>query len=686
MYDYGPPVVEEKQSKTADLIRAAIGLALFVGLTVGIVMVISPLAGWLNRKLSTGWELELQRERAQQWHELIMIGQQVVIAVLLVGVVALILLGVVSLILKIDRARRMVYAKDGVYPVERRTVGGGWKRVLRKLLGRPVPPIREIVIDHNLSPVHVRVYGDEDGLLTFQGSPDWQDERNRLASVQATKQARNIQALTHGGGTHLHRPTAGAMRALMEQRQPKQMGYAPSPPDIDDDLPVQIVQPTLLEAVKQSDDPDELVLAYDPDTGDPVYWSVRYDPGMAVHGAQRQGKTYLALVPMLAAAAQDWHVIVLDPEGGKDFRPFAHVFEWHATSTQMVVPQLQVIMQEFDRRHALLDEAQVGDFRALPEGTLRRTLLVMEEFKKLRASMDAMTLRTFDGLVSELVTRGAKVGIYLMVLAQDKGKDMGGWPETLDVNLTGKATVRQGKKGYGNVGYFNAHKLGPREVGYQDTVVKAFEVAGPSLKRLEARIRPPTPLIPDDLPGLESQNQDPLPGREIVHVPDIQDVDESLQWDDVVDQWFAANPQALEGPPNGINDLARTIAAADGYPPDPDHVSGWPFNWRQKQSVAHEYYHRRRAQHEAGEWSPSSPAHVAATETPGLDNAPGDEQSVPAPGHGAPEAETTDLSKIGTYLLLDWLETYPLDSEAGQRIYRELDRRKVPGLPRLQSV
>jgi hypothetical protein len=37
-----------------------------------------------------------------------------------------------------------------------------------------------------------------------------------------------------------------------------------------------------------------------------------------------------------------------------------------------------------------------------------------------------------------------------------------------------------------------------------------------------------------------------------------------LKWETVLTAWFAANPQALTGPPVGISDLARAMAAAEG--------------------------------------------------------------------------------------------------------------------------
>jgi len=625
-----------------------------------------PLGNWLSHALATDTQRAQQRIQQAEWHENVLLLQDVGAGALIFLVVGGSTLTLAFVWVKMRRNARLVYARDGVFPIERRQVGNGlWDRIRRanrRRRGLTYAPVRQIVLDHNLAPGHIRSYTlTEDGMV-FQTSPDWDEERNRLAAVNMARQANNIQAL---GAGHFDRPTAGAMRALLEPRPPKPTGH-----QVDNNLPMlpkpAMLTPALGTALQTHRNPDELLLAYEPETGEPVCWNVNYDPGFCLFGGQRQGKTYIAKVVILSAATNGWHVVILDPEGGKDFSDLEHVVEWHRTDPRVILPQVRALLPEFDRRHELLNEFQAGDFRSLPQADQpTRMLLVMEEFKKMRASMSGADLAEFDRQIGDIATRGAKVGIYLLILAQDKGSAAGGWPQTLDVNLTGKATVRQGKKGYGNVGYFNAHQLQPRQVGYQDEVYQAYEVAGRSL-RLEGKYFQYERLIPNYTELLPQAQAGLGTTLDLTPTPSAP-VDESLRWDEVVDAWFAAHPEALEGEPNGINDLARVIATADSFPPDPTHPRDWPINWRAKQSVASDYYHRRRTAYHAGEWTP------AGAGAPSNDGEEAQGQAV--------EVAPLDLTERTTGSLLDRLAEVELSGEEGRKIWAELNRRKVPGFP-----
>ena len=619
-----------------------------------------PLTSWLSRMLSTDLQRSQQSIREAEWHKNVLLLQDVGAGMLVALTVGSALLVLTFVGVKVRRNARLVYARNGVFPIERRRVGDGLLDRLRRgycrVRGLPYSPIREIVIDHNLAPAHLRSYLlTEDG-VAFQMSPDWLDERHRLAAVQGARQANNAQALM-SGTTPLHRPTAGAMRAMLDQRPPKPTGYDTDSVG-DRDLPaLPMMKPSLSTALAENRNPDELLLAYD-ESGHPVFWNVQFDPGFSLTGAQRQGKTMIAVVVILSAVKKAYHVIIFDPEGGKDFGPYEHICEWHPTTPQLLVPQVRALLPEFERRHRLLDEHSVGDFRHLPaDARPQRILLVFEEFKKMRASQNGAMLAEFDRVMSELVTRGAKAGIYILVLAQDKGREQGGWPETLDVNLTGKATVRQGKKGYGNVGYFNAHKLLPRQVGYQDQVFTAYEVAGRWLAEELPRLRGDGVRLISDVSVSPSYPLAPAPSEAGA------DGDESGLWDDVVDRWFAAHPDTLTGDPRGINDLARTIAQADGYARDPDHPQGWPFGWRDKQSVAHAYYHKRRAMYAAGEWEPGAGRDM------GLDTMPDMHTDV-------------DFSQADIQDLQDMLAENGLDTDMGREVWAELRRRKAVNMPK----
>lgn len=62
-------------------------------------------------------------------------------------------------------------------------------------------------------------------------------------------------------------------------------------------------------------------------------------------------------------------------------------------------------------------------------------------------------------------------------------------------------------------------------------------------------------------------------------------VEMSTKWREVVHYWFEKHPEALTGKVNGIGDLARHMAAADGRPGD----------WQNYKSSAHRMFHDYRA-------------------------------------------------------------------------------------------
>jgi hypothetical protein len=65
-----------------------------------------------------------------------------------------------------------------------------------------------------------------------------------------------------------------------------------------------------------------------------------------------------------------------------------------------------------------------------------------------------------------------------------------------------------------------------------------------------------------------------------------QTVDDARRWDDVVAAWFAANPQALTGPAQGISSLARAMCSDN---------EGTDANYEAYKGRAHKLFHEFRA-------------------------------------------------------------------------------------------
>jgi len=63
------------------------------------------------------------------------------------------------------------------------------------------------------------------------------------------------------------------------------------------------------------------------------------------------------------------------------------------------------------------------------------------------------------------------------------------------------------------------------------------------------------------------------------------DIDAPGRWDDVVLAWFTANPQAMFGPAQGVNDLARAMCQDN---------EGNTVNYEAYKGRAHKLYHAFR--------------------------------------------------------------------------------------------
>lgn len=626
-----------------------------------------PVGSWLSRALATDSQRSQMMVRQAEMHRNLMLLQDVAAwtgIVLMVGLAG----GIIAFVsVKVSRQKSLVRAVNGVFPIERRQVGNGlWDRIRRanrRRRGLTYAPVRQIVIDHNLAPGHIRSYVlTEDGMV-FQTSPDWDDERNRLTAVNMARQANNIQAL--GAGNGFGRPTAGAMRAMLEPKPPKPTGYELP----QDDLPALPMLPRLTaeDALRQSGD-GQIILGQNKETGALAVWDSDAAQQVAVFGANKTGKTSSAASMIVTVFVWNGvHVIALDLKGGVDWGVFEKWIERHDSDPECMGEQLQAVVAEMKRRGELCKLHNVPNVDALPDNVRPQPwALILEELGDVRSQAKALgILSSIDGPLDTLMSVSRYTGLRIVLIDQ-RPQD---WPARVKANTKEMLTFRQGMGQGAAVGYYHAHTLAQQgEFAMNGERYNAFHVL-PKVHKLLANVPAMTAprLIPPVAHGfgrLAGDDGGPVLDLTLTQ-PDP--VDESLRWDEVVDAWFAAHPEALEGEPNGINDLARAIATADGFAPDPSHPRDWPINWRAKQSVASDYYHRRRAAYHAGEWM------LAGAGAPSNDGEEAQGQAV--------EVAPLDLSERTTGSLLNRLEEVELSGEEGRKIWAELNRRKVPGFP-----
>jgi len=91
-----------------------------------------PLTSWLSRMLSTDLQRSQQSIREAEWHKNVLLLQDVGAGMLVALTVGSALLVLTFVGVKVRRNARLVYARNGVFPIERRRVGDGLLDRLRR--------------------------------------------------------------------------------------------------------------------------------------------------------------------------------------------------------------------------------------------------------------------------------------------------------------------------------------------------------------------------------------------------------------------------------------------------------------------------------------------------------------------------------------------------------------------------
>lgn len=209
-------------------------------------------------------------------------------------------------------------------------------------------------------------------------------------------------------------------------RLPADRPALPAPRIVGDEQsmpPVQAESMLLGDALRQSN-PDQFVLGHNPDAGTTAIWQPREHLNLGVFGVSGTGKTKsTGFQTMLLAARHGYHVVVLDPKGGADFGPFSEYVEWQPTDSYTFADQLQALYQVHARRHAIMRDRQVGEWRALGQHAGPEIVVVLEEFGTIREeiAMEKGGARKLDGIdhTVEMMFRWARMtGFHFVVIDQ----------------------------------------------------------------------------------------------------------------------------------------------------------------------------------------------------------------------------------------------------------------------------
>lgn len=475
--------------------------------------------------------------------------------------------------------------RDGAFPLREYHLEPLPKRAIKALFGKPSP---KVILDVNAMMTH--------GAMIFQGihlaeAPAGWDRQ--LAYMSDIERTRRVQAAIAGDAVlgnpfvNLQRgiggvanAATGRMLAGAYDKPIKPQSFVDVPSEQE---PARLPAPELTgtEAVEQSR-PASIVMGQT-DDGALVRWNMTQTPHLRFHGmTQGSGKTNAIQTVAAGALATGAHVVVCDRVQFKDWGDFDGRAEFVDTSNpqQLADACARLYNIYLGRTHKL---RQAGAKNIAQHGRMQRIVVVISEFGAQMASARADGVgREVEYPLTQLARLAGSTGIHL--IAEDQVTK--GWPRELAGNMVpvigrmpayaGQACGYQGRGG--GTDTFPSYTF-----WYEGVMLKTPHME-PVLGDVLADVPAPKALvmltpaaeIPGDVDGERStvpsvpQGQNGGEGAPFSTVLPLENagtewnagtptVDEPGRWDDVVAAWFAANPQALTGPAQGISDLARAM-------------------------------------------------------------------------------------------------------------------------------
>lgn len=403
--------------------------------------------------------------------------------VLYIGLaVALAVAGVVLWIVYDKRNQRSLRQQDGSFP-------------LKELRARGMT----VIVDPNKMIGSGGVFHEDIGWREFDAAAGWDRATIVAQAVQVTRTAQALspgdEAISSNNGS-MYRPGAAVRADAL--RMPKTIDQQPRPatPELPR-LPGPV--PTFQDAVNAAQG-DKLVLGHN---GGKL---CTLDLDSAVHaailGATGTGKTAsVGMMAVLQAMRNGYHVIILDPKGGMDWRPFNGPAEWHATDYENYPDQIARVHAEHERRMAIAQRANRPSVRGISRD-VPPVLVVIEEIGGLREQMKlaGMTneLKRSDLLLDQLLRLSRASDIHLLLIDQYPEH----WSGQMMANTKAKILFKlaEGNK----VGDYDVIKLPERGAfRYNREEFATWHVA-PLAPKLLSAAPPASHLILDAVPVVEA--------------------------------------------------------------------------------------------------------------------------------------------------------------------------------------
>lgn len=471
------------------------------------------------------------------------------------------------------RSRRQV---DGAYALQRIRLGWG----------------RYAVVDPNALVGAGYIVDRNTGQISeIEPAAGWQIQATIRAMVESTRKAQAMYpgdfARMDKNGAFSKPPsvTAGALKALQNDKPPKTIDVAPNGWD---DAPPPA--PRLLTG------PVEATA-----TGDKAHWTVgqaddgtlcQFDPSIHAHAAvvgnTGTGKT-TSVAALLATQAvrSGYHTVILDPDGGEDWSPFAQVAEHHETDRTTFADQVRTVHRLFERR---TDGAE----RKIP------VFVIIEEYGDLITQLRTVKRSDadhVDAMLDTMLRRGRKRRIHLCFVDQYPEK----WSPQVISGTKFQAVFQLGPNQGAKMQQYKAHELPDRGAFMHRGQIYRTWHAAAELPRLLQGI----PTTNRRLIAGNGANAGATPAQRPPDAPSAPaqrppkpESESEAKWREFTDRWFEAHPQFLSEPYGGISALARAMAHEDGRPED----------WPAYKSTAKEYFDAFL--HEFSTYVRQSPRHV----------------------------------------------------------------------------
>lgn len=337
---------------------------------------------------------------------------------------------------------------------------------------------RTLIVDPNKMIAPVLAVDGDGAREFFTASPEAHLQhalaRARVAGLQALAPGDNAIANVHGAHYRPAGLAASANRVLNEDRKPSPALPSPSPA-----LPSPAAPRLLFSDAVSRARADQLIIGQQPEAGALAIFNPALHGHGAVIGSTGTGKTTGAAFTAVAGAIRaGYHVVLLDPDGGRDWSIFRSHSEWMECDAGTLPDQVDALAREYMRR-------------GTEEGG-RPVLVVIEEFGDLMRQLRLTDRRAADAVEGNLDTilrRGRRRGLHVLLVDQYPEH----WSQQVIAGVKWRAVHRLGPNQGAKLEEYNVARLPERGAFRCDGELYEAWHAAPEVRALLASM--PAPML-----------------------------------------------------------------------------------------------------------------------------------------------------------------------------------------------